>query len=175
MKRLMLAGLCLSLGACMTVGPDYELPKEAAIQRTDLNGPLRQDADSVVSAPVPEDWWQLYHDPRLNALVRQALSANTELRVAAANIAKARAQVDIAESQGGFDGGVKLGQHRRGDHQRVIPVRPVGHLQARHRGRQSQCRCSPSRSGHGADHAGGRCGQGLYPGMLGQRGIPHCP
>lgn len=49
MKRLMLAGLCLSLGACMTVGPDYELPKEAAIQRTDLNGPLRQDADSVVS------------------------------------------------------------------------------------------------------------------------------
>nr|WP_314477447.1 efflux transporter outer membrane subunit [uncultured Pseudomonas sp.] len=112
MKRLILAGMCLSLGACMTVGPDYELAKDAAVQRPDLNGPLRQDADSVVSAPVPDDWWQLYRDPRLNALVRQALSANTNLRVAAANIAKARAQVDIAQSQGGFDGGVKIGAQR---------------------------------------------------------------
>jgi outer membrane protein TolC len=91
----------------MMVGPDYEVPKDAAVQRSDLNGPLRQDADSVVSAPVPEDWWQLYQDQRLNELVRQALSANTELRVAAANIAKARAQVEVAESQGGFNGGVK--------------------------------------------------------------------
>ena len=112
MKQLILAGLCLSLGACMMVGPDYEVPKDAAVQRSDLNGPLRQDADSVVSAPVPEDWWQLYQDQRLNELVRQALSANTELRVAAANIAKARAQVEVAESQGGFNGGVKLGAQR---------------------------------------------------------------
>ena len=112
MKQLILAGLCLSLGACMMVGPDYDVPKDAALQRRDLNGPLRQDADSVVSAPVPEDWWQLYQDQRLNALVRQALSANTELRVAAANIAKARAQVEVAESQGGFNGGVKLGAQR---------------------------------------------------------------
>jgi outer membrane protein TolC len=88
------------------------VPKDAAVQRSDLNGPLRQDADSVVSAPVPEDWWQLYQDQRLNELVRQALSANTELRVAAANIAKARAQVEVAESQGGFNGGVKLGAQR---------------------------------------------------------------
>ncbi|MFP3525502.1 hypothetical protein SB912_23740, partial [Pantoea sp. SIMBA_072] len=84
MKQMILAGLCLSLGACMMVGPDYEVPQDAAVQRSDLNGPLRQDADSVVSAPVPEDWWQLYQDQRLNELVRQALSANTELRVAAA-------------------------------------------------------------------------------------------
>lgn len=112
MKQLILAGLCLSLGACMMVGPDYEVPQDGAVQRSDLNGPLRQDADSVVSAPVPEDWWQLYQDQRLNELVRQALSANTELRVAAANIAKARAQVEVAESQGGFNGGVKLGAQR---------------------------------------------------------------
>ncbi|MBC3504892.1 TolC family protein, partial [Pseudomonas sp. SWRI59] len=112
MKRLMLVGMALSLGACALVGPDYEVPKDAAVQRSDLNGPLRQDADSVVSAPVPEDWWQLYQDQRLNELVRQALSANTELRVAAANIAKARAQVEVAESQGGFSGGIKAGAQR---------------------------------------------------------------
>ncbi|WP_312156323.1 TolC family protein, partial [Pseudomonas sp.] len=112
MKQLILAGLSLSLSACMMVGPNYEVPKDAAVQRSDLNGPLRQDADSVVSAPVPEDWWQLYQDQRLNQLVRQALGANTELRVAAANIAKARAQLEVAEAQGGFSGGAKVAAQR---------------------------------------------------------------
>ena len=112
MKRLMLTALALALGACTTVGPDYHVPADAAVQRSDLNGPLREDASSVVSAPVPDDWWQLYQDPRLNALVRQALAANSQLRVAAANIAKARAQVDVAESQGGFSAGAKAGAQR---------------------------------------------------------------
>lgn len=112
MKRLSLLGLSLLLSACQMVGPDYQVPKDAAIQRADLQGELRQDADSVVSAPVPKDWWHLYQDERLNQLVRQALAANSELRVAAANIAKARAQVEEAEAQGGFNGGVKLGAQR---------------------------------------------------------------
>lgn len=112
MKRLLLIGLSLSLGACQMVGPDYQVPEDAAVQRSDLNGALRQDADSVVSAPVPEDWWQLYQDPRLNQLVRQALASNSELRVAAANIAKARAQLEVAESQGGFGGAGKLAAQR---------------------------------------------------------------
>ena len=112
MKRLSLLGLSLLLSACQMVGPDYNVPKDAAIQRADLQGELRQDASSVVSAPVPKDWWHLYQDERLNELVRQALAANTELRVAAANIAKARAQVEEAEAQGGLNGGVKLGAQR---------------------------------------------------------------
>lgn len=112
MKRLLLLGLSLSLGACQMVGPDYQVPEDAAVQRSDLNGALRQDAESVVSAPVPEDWWQLYQDPRLNQLVRQALASNSELRVAAANIAKARAQLEVAESQGGFGGSGKLAAQR---------------------------------------------------------------
>lgn len=112
MRRLLLLGLSLSLGACQMVGPDYQVPEDAAVQRSDLNGALRQDADSVVSAPVPEDWWQLYQDPRLNQLVRQALASNSELRVAAANIAKARAQLEVAESQGGFGGAGKLAAQR---------------------------------------------------------------
>ncbi|AIR88716.1 efflux transporter outer membrane subunit [Pseudomonas cremoricolorata] len=112
MKRALVLGLALAVAGCSTVGPDYHVPAEAAVQRSDLNGALRQDASSVVSAPVPQDWWRLYQDPRLDALVRQALAANTELRVAAANIAKARAQVEVAESQGGFQGGVKVGAQR---------------------------------------------------------------
>ena len=112
MKRLSLLGVSLLLSACQMVGPDYHVPKDAAIQRADLQGELRQDANSVVSAPVPKDWWHLYQDERLNELVRLALAANTELRVAAANIAKARAQVEEAEAQGGLNAGVKLGAQR---------------------------------------------------------------
>ncbi|MDD1013017.1 efflux transporter outer membrane subunit [Pseudomonas rubra] len=112
MKRLSLIGLSLLLSACQMVGPDYHVPNNAAVQRADLQGELRQDADSVVSAPVPKDWWHLYQDERLNELVRQALEANSELRVAAANIAKARAQVEEAEARGGFNGAVKLGAQR---------------------------------------------------------------
>ncbi|NER66718.1 TolC family protein, partial [Pseudomonas sp. MAFF212427] len=112
MKRLALVGAGLLLSACQMVGPNYSVPKGAAVNRADLQGALRSDADSVVSAPVPADWWHLYQDPRLDALVTQALAANTELRVAAANIARARAQVEEAEAQGGFNGGVKLGAQR---------------------------------------------------------------
>ncbi|MFF3700634.1 MULTISPECIES: efflux transporter outer membrane subunit [Pseudomonas] len=112
MKRFALLGAGLLLSACQMVGPDYSVPKEAAVNRGDLQGALRSDADSVVSAPVPANWWHLYQDPRLDALVNQALAANTELRVAAANIARARAQVEEADAQGGFNGGVKLGAQR---------------------------------------------------------------
>lgn len=112
MKRFALLGAGLLLSACQMVGPDYGVPKEAAVNRGDLQGALRSDADSVVSAPVPANWWHLYQDPRLDALVNQALAANTELRVAAANIARARAQVEEAEAQGGFNGGIKLGAQR---------------------------------------------------------------
>lgn len=42
-------------------------------------------------APVPDDWWRLYDDPVLDGLVRSALTANADLRVAYANLDGARA------------------------------------------------------------------------------------
>jgi NodT family efflux transporter outer membrane factor (OMF) lipoprotein len=39
----------------------------------------------------PGHWWSLFRDPVLDGLVEQALAANTDLRVAAANLAQARA------------------------------------------------------------------------------------
>src|SRR5471032_1408322 len=109
---LAVAGLGLLLSACQVVGPDYHLPKEAAVNRDDLQGELTVNGKSVVSAPVPSDWWRLYQDPRLDQLVQQAMASNTDLRVAAANLSKARAQVDEAQPAGGWSGGVKLGAQR---------------------------------------------------------------
>ncbi|MCU1749476.1 efflux transporter outer membrane subunit [Pseudomonas sp. 6D_7.1_Bac1] len=105
-------GLGVLLSACQVVGPDYQLPKEAALHRDDFQGDLSARSQNVVSAPVPGDWWRLYQDPRLDELVRQAMAKNTDLRVAAANLSRARSQVEEAESAGGWSGGVKVGAQR---------------------------------------------------------------
>ena len=51
-------GLGLLLSACQMVGPDYQLPKDAAINRPDLQGDLAGESVNSVSAPVPADWWR---------------------------------------------------------------------------------------------------------------------
>ena len=111
-RVLMIAGLGMMLSACQMVGPDYQLPADAAVQRKDFQGELAVEGKPVVSAPVPADWWRLYKDPRLDQLVQQAMASNTDLRVAAANLQRARAQVDEAEAAGGWSAGVKMGAQR---------------------------------------------------------------
>ena len=110
--RLATVGLGLLLSACQMVGPDYHLPNDAALNRSDLQGEIAGQGANAMSAPVPADWWRLYQDPRLDELVRQAMASNTDLRVAAANLARARMQVEEAQSLGGFHSGVKMGAQR---------------------------------------------------------------
>jgi NodT family efflux transporter outer membrane factor (OMF) lipoprotein len=61
---------------------------------------------------VPGDWWRLYHDPKLDELVRQALVSSTDLRVAAANLQRARFQMSEADAAGGWSGTAKAGAQR---------------------------------------------------------------
>jgi len=100
--RLSAIALGLMLSACQMVGPDYHKPKDGAINRPDLQGSLATGDSNVVSAPVPQDWWKLYNDPRLDNLVGQALASSTDLRVAAANLNRARVEIEEAQSAGGF-------------------------------------------------------------------------
>ncbi|CDY79333.1 Outer membrane component of tripartite multidrug resistance system [Caballeronia glathei] len=105
-RFLALLPAALAIAGCITVGPDYKLPQEAAINAPLANAPLDGvDGATATSAPVPPDWWHLYDDPVLEDLVREALASNTDLRVAAANIGRARAGVSFAEQQGGLSGG----------------------------------------------------------------------
>ncbi|MBX8553495.1 TolC family protein [Pseudomonas cichorii] len=105
-------GLGLLLSACQMVGPDYELPKDGAINRPDLQGELAGQSVNTVSAPVPEHWWRLYQDPRLDELVQQAMASNTDLRIAAANLQRARYQTAEAQAAGGFTNSAKVGAQR---------------------------------------------------------------
>ncbi|RAE39105.1 TolC family protein, partial [Burkholderia multivorans] len=100
-----LAPLALALGACKSVGPDYTLPQQAYVNAPLANHALDDANGTLVSHDaVPGNWWQLYDDPALNDLVRSALTSNTDLRVAAANLARSRAALEVANQQGGFSG-----------------------------------------------------------------------
>lgn len=114
--RLLTVGMSMCMGlllsACTVVGPDYTLPDKAAVNRPDLQGELAGSSTNVVSAPVPADWWRLYHDPKLDELVGQALMSSTDLRVAAANLQRARFQMSEADAAGGWSGTAKAGAQR---------------------------------------------------------------
>lgn len=105
-----LVGLLVS--ACQPVGPDYHLPREAAIHRSDLQGQLAVEGAGVVSTPPPVDWWRLYEDPRLDTLVLEATASNADLRVAAANLQRAYDRAQQADSAGGWSANADAGVQR---------------------------------------------------------------
>ena len=88
MKRLAsLLVATAALSAC-TAGPDYQ----PALPSATTQAALHASAEPAFTPDLPPpDWWRLYDDPRLDQFVTQALEANTDLRVAAANLAQARA------------------------------------------------------------------------------------
>lgn len=97
-SRVLAVALVAGLSACTTVGPDYHVPEKAVINRPGVSAGLAGAAEKPYgSGKLPAYWWRLYHDPELDRLIDQAFAANTDLRVALANIARARAVRDEAE------------------------------------------------------------------------------
>jgi len=127
-----LAPLALALGACMHLGPNYKVPQDALVNAPLAQGPIAgADHAPVSQGAVPSDWWRLYDDPTLDQLVQQALESNTSLRVAAANLARSRAAVAVAEQQGGFSGNASASFQRAqvsGEQYLQFSKVPVGNL-----------------------------------------------
>ncbi|MEJ7925675.1 efflux transporter outer membrane subunit [Sphingobium sp. AN641] len=96
MRNFKVLGLIASLlaSAC-AVGPNYERPKIPAATAEPF---VTKGAGFDPVAALPADWWRLYRDPALDALVERAFVANTDLRVAAANLARARAVLGEART-----------------------------------------------------------------------------
>ncbi|PNU06614.1 efflux transporter outer membrane subunit [Novosphingobium guangzhouense] len=91
------AALALALSACATAGPDYHPPENAVSTAPSAQGAFASAKGAAFSQePLPDRWWKLYEDPALDALVEQALAANTDLRVAEANLDRARAVLNEA-------------------------------------------------------------------------------
>jgi NodT family efflux transporter outer membrane factor (OMF) lipoprotein len=90
MLRIILASAsALTLAAC-AVGPDYARPATPSAAA----GAFVTTTPAVdTSATTNDRWWQLYRDPTLDGLVADALAANTDIRIATARLARARASL----------------------------------------------------------------------------------
>jgi NodT family efflux transporter outer membrane factor (OMF) lipoprotein len=87
MLRILLAATsALALAACAT-GPDYARP----VTPPAAAAPFATTSAAVTGEAPAQDWWRVYQDPVLDGLVADALAANTDIRVAVARLARARA------------------------------------------------------------------------------------
>jgi len=83
------------LTAC-AVGPDYHKPAADVADAWEPLPPWQQAVPA--DAQLKDRWWELFKDPVLNDLMEQALTANQNLRVAAARLDQARDQLTIARA-----------------------------------------------------------------------------
>jgi NodT family efflux transporter outer membrane factor (OMF) lipoprotein len=81
------------LSAC-SVGPRYRPPVVAEGAEAPL---VSVQPAAETAAQPPDDWWRLYQDPVLDQLLQEAFTANTDLRVAEADLSAARAVLEAAK------------------------------------------------------------------------------
>jgi NodT family efflux transporter outer membrane factor (OMF) lipoprotein len=82
------------LSGC-AVGPDYHLP--TVVPHAEGSFVSASEAGATRDA-APDAWWTLYDDAVLTDLIKRALVANTDLRQAEANVARARAVLGEARA-----------------------------------------------------------------------------
>jgi multidrug efflux system outer membrane protein len=95
MKRAV-ALIALLSTACTTMEPRYARPNPAIPASWPTGDPYLAQAEAGL--PVLT-YSQVFHDPRLQALITQAIANNRDLMVAASNIAAVREQVRIQRAQ----------------------------------------------------------------------------
>src|SRR5947209_19803561 len=67
------------------IGPDYKRP--AVLEPETFRGQATAEAASLADAA----WWEVFQDPILKELIREALRNNYDVRIAAARVQEARA------------------------------------------------------------------------------------
>jgi multidrug efflux system outer membrane protein len=86
----------LLLSGC-TVGPNYHRPAvQAPTAFHEPEESQQSQAQSASFADLP--WWQVFHDPQLQDLIRTALKQNYDLQMAIERVTAARAQLGITRS-----------------------------------------------------------------------------
>ncbi|MGQ2931899.1 MAG: TolC family protein, partial [Sphingopyxis sp.] len=95
MTRVLLLGAAtLALGAC-SLAPKYVQPAPPVPASWPVGDAYLAQSEAALPRVTLA---ALFRDPRLQALIDQALANNRDLRVAAANVAAARAQVRVTRS-----------------------------------------------------------------------------
>jgi multidrug efflux system outer membrane protein len=97
MKTTALLGVAtvLALEAGCMMGPKYKRPTVDVPQ--EYRAPAPQPAVQA-SSLGNEQWWQVYQDPVLTQLIHTAIAQNYDVRIAAARVLEAQAQVGITRA-----------------------------------------------------------------------------
>ena len=85
--RLLLLPTAMLLGSCM-LGPDFKLPDASG-------GSHWKETTHTTANRLPDAWWKLFGDAKLNQLVDRSLAANNDLAAAKARVETARALVGV--------------------------------------------------------------------------------
>jgi outer membrane protein, multidrug efflux system len=97
MKKTALLGILIVLvlePGCM-MGPKYKRPAVDVPQQ--YRAPVPEQAAQAPSLGN-EQWWQVYQDPVLTQLIHTAIAQNYDVRIAAARVLEAQAQVGITRA-----------------------------------------------------------------------------
>src|SRR5437667_11778776 len=78
--------------AC-ALGPDYHRPE------TKVPAAFRFEPTATTESFADQGWWQVYQDPTLQSLIREALDNSLDVRIAAARIEQARAVLGSTRRQ----------------------------------------------------------------------------
>lgn len=79
------------LGGCTTLGPDFVKPKVAE------ETAWLDESKEISSTPLDQaEWWKIFNDSVLDALIEKAYQQNLPLQIAGLRIFEARAQLGIA-------------------------------------------------------------------------------
>ncbi|HEY2623878.1 MAG TPA: efflux transporter outer membrane subunit [Dyella sp.] len=99
MKPLLISA---ALASCLLAGcsmePTYQRPAMPVPDRFPANAPTPPTAAEAQADAVSPDWHQFFKDPVLQRLIEIGLGNNRDLRVAAANMAEARANYGVARA-----------------------------------------------------------------------------
>ena len=96
-RKIMTALALVAISSC-TVGPNYQRPEATTIPEkyTGANGEWK------IATPQAHlskgNWWDIFANEELNQLEIDAVSANQDLKAAAARFEQARAVIDVARS-----------------------------------------------------------------------------
>jgi multidrug efflux system outer membrane protein len=93
-RRAAMAAVALALAGC-SLAPAYQRPAAPVPSSFPRGEAYPEPAEGALPSVSYRD---LFHDARLQTLIGQALANNRDLRVAAANLAAARAQVRVTRS-----------------------------------------------------------------------------
>ncbi len=107
--RVLMAVVGAAWLAGCAVGPNYNRPA------IDSPGVFRNDTTATNHSFAELNWWQVYQDEALQALIREALTNNYDLRIAVTRVEQAAAFAMQARSQFvpnvNYNGGVSRGRN----------------------------------------------------------------